>query len=104
MVGSLIKPPQYSITSAKLVPSGTRRFFGFLIQSPATVTTRLIRGFPSLTALKIAAQVSALKITYPTSAGSLPEGNCTPKYPQGDERQIMYALYGVQLPEGNCTP
>jgi len=71
-------PPQLLRTSSIEVPTGILKFCGFSTASPSIVTTVLIRGIPLTTAWYTATQVSALKITHPTSAGSLPCGICTP--------------------------
>ena len=64
--------------SLTMVPMGTRTFMGFLMQSPLTVTERLIRGLPVFRYREINAALATFITMQPTSAGKPPAGTFRP--------------------------
>lgn len=66
---SSITPSAAAITSWKGVPTRAIRLQGLRTLSPATATTRSMRGIPLYTARQAAAAVAALNTAQPLSLG-----------------------------------
>ena len=77
-LGSVLKPPQKSITSLKEVPMATSTFLGSAMASPSTVRRLVISGMPVRMYLATNAMEETFMTTQPTSLGSLPSGTILP--------------------------